>query len=101
MCQRLKKFGKIVRLLLATVSINESEIACLGARRLSINPSTARAQTWSDAFDNILKMKQFFRRRLLELLVPESFPNKFYRVGREVITNKVDFFKFFYTRKSK
>ena len=37
----------------------------------------------------------FIRRRLLDLLVPGSFPDHFYRVGREVIKNKVDFFLFF------
>ena len=42
------------------------------------------------------------RRRLLDLLVTGSFPDQFYRVGREVIKNKVDFFFFFFnTRKSK
>ena len=30
-------------------------------------------------------------RRLFDLLVPGSFPDQFYRVGREVIKNKVDF----------
>ena len=31
------------------------------------------------------------RQRLLDLLVPGSFPDQFYRVRREVIKNKVDF----------
>ena len=42
-----------------------------------------------------------FRRRLLDLLVPWSFPDQYYRVGGEVIKNEVDFFFFFNTRKSK
>ena len=37
------------------------------------------------------------RRWLLDLLVPGSFPDQFYRVGREVIKNKVDFLFFFLT----
>ena len=37
------------------------------------------------------------RRRLLDLLVPGSFPDQLYRVGREVIKNKVDFLFFFLT----
>ena len=32
------------------------------------------------------------RRLLFDLLVPVSFPDQYYRVGREVIKNKVDFF---------
>ena len=41
------------------------------------------------------------RRWLLDLLVPGSFPDQFYRVEREVIKNKVDFFfLFFYTWKA-
>ena len=44
--------------------------------------------------------KSDLRRRLLDLLVPGSFPDQFYRVGREVIRNKVDFKKD-NTRKSK
>ena len=48
-----------------------------------------------------LKQK-LLRQRLLDLLVPGSFPDQFHRVGREVIKNKLDFLKcFFYTRKSK
>ena len=46
----------------------------------------------------VVQMKQLYqtlRRRLLDLLVPGSFPDQFYRVGREVIKNKVDFFSFF------
>ena len=39
------------------------------------------------------------RRRLFDLLVPGSFPDQFYRVGGEVIKNKVDFYS--NTRKSK
>ena len=35
----------------------------------------------------------YIRRRLLDLMIPGSFPDQFYRVGREVIKNKVDFFK--------
>ena len=35
-----------------------------------------------------------FRQRLLDLLVPGSFPDPFYRVRREVIKDKVDFFSF-------
>ena len=34
------------------------------------------------------------RRWLLDLLVPGSFPDQFYRVRREVIGNKVDLKKF-------
>ena len=37
------------------------------------------------------------RRRILDLLVPGSFPDQFYRVGRELIQNKVGFFFFFLT----
>ena len=37
------------------------------------------------------------RRRLLDLLVPGSCPDQIYRVGREVIKNKVDFLFFFLT----
>ena len=36
------------------------------------------------------------RRRLIDILVPGFFPDQFYRVGREVNKNKVDFFFFFY-----
>ena len=32
------------------------------------------------------------RRRSLDLLVPGSFPNQFYSVGREVIKKKIFFF---------
>ena len=32
------------------------------------------------------------RKRLLDLLVTGSFPDQFYRVRREVIENKVDYF---------
>ena len=35
------------------------------------------------------------RRQLFDLLVLGSFPDQFYRVGREVIRNKVDFIIFF------
>ena len=35
----------------------------------------------------------FFWQRLLGLLFPGPFPDQSYRVGREVIKNKVDFFK--------
>ena len=35
------------------------------------------------------------RRRLIDLLIHGSFPDQFYRVGREVIKNKVDFYIFF------
>ena len=34
---------------------------------------------------------QTTRRRLFDLLVPGSFPDQYYRVGREVIKIKVDF----------
>ena len=37
------------------------------------------------------------RRRLLDLLISRSFPDKFYRVGRELIKNKADFISFFLT----
>ena len=33
------------------------------------------------------KIDKVIRRRLLDLLVPGSFPDQFYRVGREVIKN--------------
>ena len=36
----------------------------------------------------------YIRRRLLDLLVRGSFPDQIYRVGREVIKNKVDFYSF-------
>ena len=35
---------------------------------------------------------KYIRRRSLDLLIPGSFPDQFYRVGRGVIKNKVDFF---------
>ena len=41
--------------------------------------------------------KRVIRRRLLDLLVTGSFPDKFCRVRREVIENKVDFFFLFLT----
>ena len=46
-------------------------------------------------------VNQSIRRRLLDLLVPGSFLEQFYRVGREVIKNNADFFSFINTQKSK
>ena len=46
------------------------------------------------------RMYEGLRRRLLDSLVPGSFPDRFYKVEREVIKNEVDFC-FFNTQKSK
>ena len=59
---------------------------------ISVGPATPSPGTHKPPWEKQKPKLQFvIMRRLFDLLVPGSFPDQFYRVGREVIKNKLIF----------